>query len=39
MPRMPEREERDKGKLWSEYRRVDQPGRRIILGYILNMEP
>jgi len=36
---MPRETERDKQNLWTEYRRVGQAGRRIILGYILNMEP
>jgi len=35
---MSEEAERHKGKLWAEYRRLDQPGRKIILKAILDTE-
>jgi len=36
--KMPEFKERYKELLWAEYRRLDQPGRKIIMKAILDTE-
>jgi len=36
---MSEEAERYKRNLWTEYRRLDQPGRKVIMKAILDTEP